>query len=180
MRLLLQVLSRLANLPSSTHVSMCAWSSFSPCMPMAHDCIDCVHSASQSRMHKLNTGKSSEVWVMPVLQRSPLETIRCYAGAPAYRQPACCTICKTLVSYPSCCTIAAIRRRFSGSYGIRETSDNPMFLVCHLSTIALADPVLHAPFDGVVGGPALTTAHWYPAAMHKFSALRALTQVSVW
>lgn len=34
-----------------------------------------------------------------------------------------------------------------------------MFLVCHLSTIALADPVLHAPFDGVVGGPALTIAH---------------------
>ena len=96
---------------------------------------------------------------MPVLQPSPLKTVKCYAGAPAYKQPACCTICKTLVSYPSCCTIAAMRRRFSGSYGILETSDNPMFLVCHLSTIALADPVLHAPFDGVVGGPALTIAH---------------------
>ena len=127
-------------------------------IPLAHDCINCVHPAFHSRIHKLNTGKSLNL-LMPVLQQSPLETIRCYAGAPAYKQPACCTICKTLVSYPSCCTIAAIRRKFSGSYGILETSDSPIFFVCHLSTIALADPVLHAPFDGVVGGPALTIAH---------------------
>ena len=40
-----------------------------------------------------------------------------------------------------------------------------MFLVCHFSMMELADPVLHAPLDGVVGGPALTIAHWYPAAV---------------
>ena len=34
-----------------------------------------------------------------------------------------------------------------------------MFLVCHLSMKELPDPVLHAPLDGVVGGPALTIAH---------------------
>ncbi len=34
-----------------------------------------------------------------------------------------------------------------------------MFLVCHLSMRELADPVLHAPLEGVVGGPALTMAH---------------------
>ena len=130
-----------------------------PCMPLAHDCINFPQTASQSSMREFNTRESSKCMVMPVLQRLPLETVRCYAGAPAYKQPACCTICKTLVSYPSCCTIAAIRRKFSGSYGIRETSDSPIFLVCHLSTTALADPVLHAPFDGVVGGPALTIAH---------------------
>lgn len=38
-----------------------------------------------------------------------------------------------------------------------------MFLVCHLSMNVFSDPVLHAPLEGVVGGPALSMAHWYPA-----------------
>jgi hypothetical protein len=56
-----------------------------------------------------------------------------------------------------------MRRRLSRSLGILDTSHSPMFLVCHFSMNEFSDPVLHAPLEGVVGGPALSIAHWYPA-----------------
>lgn len=49
--------------------------------------------------------------------------------------------------------------RLYESLGILVISQTPMFLVCHRSTKEFEDPVLHAPLDCVVGGPALTIAH---------------------
>ena len=43
---------------------------------------------------------------------------------------------------------------------MREYSQRPMFRVCTRDSSGLADPVRHAPFDGVVGAPPLTMAHW--------------------
>ena len=50
--------------------------------------------------------------------------------------------------------------RLVGSAGMREYSHSPMLRVCTRSSSRFEEPVRQAPFDGVVGAPALTMAHW--------------------